>query len=140
MDADADYTWACERPIASAGPTTAEQWARAVFEDAPPVLRAFFVVGWKVGLGLRLAPDRTPGTILGWRVLHADPHRITLAARSRIVQAENSVQVDDATITWRTSVRYNNTLGRAVWSLARPLHQLILPRLLARADHRRTVG
>ncbi len=134
------YSWAYELTATQADQITAERWARSIFEGAPAALRAFFGFGWKVGLGLKLSPLETAGSVQGWQIRQSGPRHLTLAAQSRIVQAENTVLVDDTTVTWITLVRYNSWLGRAVWALTRPLHQLLVPMLLIRADRRRSPG
>src|SRR5438445_8000249 len=49
-----DFAYACQLDLNTRATQSAEQWARAVFEDAPRLLRSFIVSGWIVGLGLRL--------------------------------------------------------------------------------------
>src|SRR5438132_5006213 len=44
-----------------------EQWARAIWEDAPVALRWFIVAGWRFVLGLRLGARHSPDHVLGWR-------------------------------------------------------------------------
>ena len=55
---DPAYVDAFDIDLASPAPS-AELWARSVFEGAPAAVRWFIVIGWRVGLGLRLGP-RTP--------------------------------------------------------------------------------
>ena len=55
-----DYADAFEVGITGADTRTAEQWARATFEDAPRASRPFIVAGWTTGLGLRLGLQPSP--------------------------------------------------------------------------------
>ena len=58
-----DYDDSFEASVAAANERTPEQWARAVFEDAPRFVRWFLLVGFRYGLNLwarrfALAPAR----------------------------------------------------------------------------------
>lgn len=135
--ADADYAWAFELPVPDARSRTPEEWARAAFEGAPAFQRGFLTFGWKVGLGLKMGPKTGPKHILGWHIRHSDPDRLTFEADSRIVDTQNVVLDDDSTVTWITFVRYNNVLGRVLWALAAPVHQVLTPFSLKRASRSR---
>ena len=50
---------------------TAEQWVRAVVNDAPPRVRRRLWLGW-IALGLRLGPPWSSHRVLGWQVKHRD--------------------------------------------------------------------
>jgi hypothetical protein len=56
-----DYDDSFAAPRAAADDRTPEQWARAVFEDAPRPVRWFLVNGFRYGLGLRLASTTSHG-------------------------------------------------------------------------------
>src|SRR5580704_17687470 len=68
----------------SAPPRRAQQWARAVFEDAPRLLRWVVLFGWRFFLGLRLQPLDATDQILGWKLEPgaAGTDAVTLAADS----------------------------------------------------------
>ena len=110
-------------------------WARAVFEDAPAALRWFVVFGWRRVLGLRLAPRSTKGHVLGWAIADGDlvAGSVALTAQSRFLQASNIVTVEATTVTWVTLVHYSGAAARPLWAIARPIHRLTIPYLLARA-------
>ena len=129
----ADYTWTHSMDAPRADALSAEQWAREVFEGSPGVVRIILGAGWRMGLGLRLLPSDSPMTVLGWRLSTAGSDSATLRAESKILQAENSILVSSDTVTWNTAVTYRTWLGRMVWSMARPVHQLTIPILIARA-------
>ncbi|MFI0770221.1 DUF2867 domain-containing protein [Streptomyces sp. NPDC021218] len=131
--AGAHYASAFALPVPRAGALTAEQWARAVFEGAPAPLRRFLVLGWTLGLGLRLGPRTSPRHVLGWAVSDAADHSLTLTARSPLVLTHNVVAVEDARVLWATFVRFDRPVGRPLWALAAPVHHRTVPRLLGRA-------
>ena len=112
---------------------SAEQWARAVFEGAPRPLRLVLRFGWRVGLGLRLGPESGPEHVLGWRIASRTPDSVTLELRGGRITARNVARIDDGELSWTTSVRYESSLGRVLWSLAAPIHHLTMPYLLGRA-------
>ena len=65
--------------VDAAGQRTAEQWARAVFNDAPLGVRARLVSGW-LGLGLNLRGPWSARRVLGWKVQQSSPSVMLLAA------------------------------------------------------------
>ncbi len=120
----------------AAATRTPEQWARAVFEGAPTALRGFVVFGWRRVLGLRLGPRPSQDHVLGWAVAGGDlvPGSTALTAESRFLRASNTVIVAPSTVTWVTLVHFSSAVARPLWTLARPIHRLTIPYLLARAD------
>lgn len=130
---DPDYASAFEQPIPRTPPRTAEAWARAVFEDAPPAMRWFMRTGWRFPLRFRLAPPGAPGHVLGCRIIHSEPTAFVLEQRSPLMTAHNVVLVEPARIVWATLVRYRSPLARPLWSVAAAIHHRTLPRLLTRA-------
>src|SRR2546423_15536390 len=77
-----NYAAAWEAAAAGVNRRSAEDWARAIFEDASPALRRFIVVGWICGLGLRLGPRSSPDHVLGWAIASRSPDRIVLRVHS----------------------------------------------------------
>ena len=118
----------------------AQQWARAVFEDAPPLLRWVVLFGWRFFLGLRLQPLDATDQILGWKLEPgaAGTDAVTLAADSPLLRAENIVAADDTVVLWVTVVHFENRAGRLLWTVASALHHLVIPYLLGRAARFRT--
>ncbi|KAA6212069.1 DUF2867 domain-containing protein [Streptomyces albofaciens JCM 4342] len=108
-------------------------WARAVFEKAPAVLRRCLYGGWRGGLGLRLGPRVSAQHVLGWLVTESGPDAVTLEAHSPLLTARNMVRLDHSSLTWSTFVHFKNPVGRAVWASAAPLHHQAIPLLLRRA-------
>jgi hypothetical protein len=125
-------------------PHTAEQWARAVFEGAPPLLRWPIVFGWRSFLRLRLHSLDAPDQVLGWSLEHAatGSDSVTLVADSPLLRAENIVSVDRTVVLWVTVVHFEGRTGRMLWTASSALHHVLIPYLLGRAGrpHRGGVG
>ena len=113
---------------------SAEEWARVVFEGAPPLMRSCIVFGWRFVLGLHVEPAAAD-RVLGWSVssFASEPDTVTLAANSRLLAAENIVAVDATVVLWVTVVRYESRLARPFWFVAAKVHHLTIPFLLGRA-------
>lgn len=129
-----DYASAFALTLAGAGPRSAEQWSRAVFEGAPPLLRSCILFGWRFVLGLRLQPAAAD-RVLGWTITAAttEPDTVTLAADSRLLRAENIVAVDETVVEWVTVVHYESRLARPLWAVTSVVHHRAIPYLLRRA-------
>ncbi|MFG3247771.1 DUF2867 domain-containing protein [Streptomyces sp. NPDC048187] len=134
--AGAHFASAFALPTAGLPRLTPEEWVRASFEDVPVVLRELFRTGWAGVLGLRLGPRGSRRHLVGWRVLESAPARIVLEARAPSLTVRNVVTVDDARLLWATYVFHERRTGRALWSLASPVHHLAVPLLLGRAVRR----
>ncbi|GHG72492.1 DUF2867 domain-containing protein [Streptomyces griseocarneus] len=127
------YASAFELPAPGAATSmTPEQWARAVFEGAPPPLRRVLSFGWRRALGLRMAPT-SPQCVLGWHVAESGPRSVVLEARSPLMATRNTVLVREASVVWVTLVRFHRPLARPVWAVAAPVHHTVVPWLLKRA-------
>lgn len=131
-----DYASAFELASPGARSLAPEQWARAVFEGAPRLLRWVLLRGWGLGLGLRLGPRPSPGHVLGWAVSDAGPDTVILAAHSRLIDARNTVLVEDGRVVWVTLVRFERRAAAPLWAAAAPIHHLTVPYLLRRANRR----
>jgi hypothetical protein len=127
------YASAYEVPIGARKFLTPEQWARATFEGAPALLRAFLATAWRYGLGLRLGPLTSPEHVSGWLISSSGPGSITLEARARFMVAQNIVAVSDSTVVLVTLVQFTRRAGRAQWALAAPVLNRVIPYLLGRA-------
>lgn len=118
--------------VADAGPS-AVQWARRVFEDAPPQLRSFLIVGWKAVLGLRLGPTRSPDHVLGWTLEATTAHSATMGARSPTMSAQKVVRIDDSQLVVATFVRFDRPGARPLWVAVLPVHRRLEPALMTKA-------
>lgn len=139
---DPDYSSAFELPILDVSSHTSralyasrtpEQWARAVFEDAPRPIRWFVRTGWRFPLRFDLAPSDAPDQVLGCRIIRNDGTTCVIEQQSPLMTAHNVVVVDPARIVWATLVRFRHPIARPLWAMAAPIHHRMLPYLLARA-------
>jgi hypothetical protein len=130
---NSNYDYACEVQAAEGDGRSAEEWARATFASAPLLLRWFILVGWRVGLGLRLESTTSPSYVLGWKVLSATPRAAVLGVDSFVLTARLVVNVDHSKVIHATFVRYDRPLARLLWAFAAPIHRRVIPYLLNRA-------
>jgi hypothetical protein len=135
--AGADRTITYELAAGDAQSMSAEQWARATWEGAPTIVRWFLTLGWRLILGLRLAPGRSPTHVLGWQMLDDRPDTVTLQARSALITGHNVVIVRESTVLWTTLVRYERPIARPIWRLLEPVHRIVLPYTLTHAGKMR---
>jgi hypothetical protein len=131
---DADFTYACRIDPVAADGRTAEQWARAVFEGAPRLVRLSIVGGWIAGLGLRLGSTRSAQYVLGWTIEASSPDVVILGVRSFMLTARVVVRVSPSEVVHATLVRYDRRLARLVWPAAAVIHRLLVPHLLQHAQ------
>jgi hypothetical protein len=131
-----DYTDCFEVPVATTDDRTPEQWARAVFEDAPRSMRWFLLVGFRYGLNLRLARRTSPEHVLGWAIVDREPDSLTIESRSWYLTSRLLFQTKPARVTLSTYVRYDKPIAKVLWPPISILHRQILPRLLRHAAAR----
>jgi len=127
------YAVGFELSRAAADTRSPEQWARAVWEQAPPPVRRLLLAGWRIGLGLRLGPLDTPAHVLGWALTSATGRAVVLDARSRLMTARNVVELRGTRVRWTTFVRFDRRPAGPLWFLAAPVHQVVIPYLMRRA-------
>jgi hypothetical protein len=131
-----DYEDAFLVDVGPVGERTPEQWARAIFEDAPIAVRAALVAGWSA-LGLRLGWRRSDRFVLGWPVRRSDPDFVLLAASSPLgLAAELLLTGHENRLLFATLVQKNNQLIRAVWTGVEPIHGPVVRSALAMASDR----
>jgi hypothetical protein len=132
-----DYTDSFEAPVtATTDDRTPEQWARAVFEDAPRPVRWFLMTGFRYGLGLRFGPRPSPEHVLGWAIIEREPDSLTLESRSWFLTSRLIFQTEASRVTQSTFVRYDKRIAAIIWPPASILHRQIVPRLLRYAAAR----
>jgi hypothetical protein len=132
--AGSHYAAAWEVSIPSGDARSAEQWARAVFEEAPRAIRSFVMVGWIAGLGLRLGPRPSTDHVIGWQIASAAPDQIVLRVRSALLGTGHlALRVERSRVVLGSFVRYEKRGARPIWAAVQPLHHLILPYLLGHA-------
>lgn len=131
-----DYSDFFEATVATTDGRTPEQWARAVFEGAPPPVRWFLVVGFRYGLGLRLGPRSSREHVLGWAIIDTESNSLTLESRSWLLTSRLVFQTESSRVTQSTFVRYDERIAAIVWPPVSILHRQIVPRLLRHAAAR----
>jgi hypothetical protein len=110
---------------------TAEQFARAILEDAPISIRRTLMSGW-LAIGLKLGGSRSERFVLGWEVRRNTPDFVLLAADSRIgMPGELLFKRQQHTLLFATFVQQDNHLARATWAGVEPVHVQVVRHVLA---------
>jgi len=134
--AHVDYADAFVVDLSAAQSRTAEEWARAIVEGAPPGVQRQLRSGW-AALGLKLGPSRSDRFVLGWEVRRSTPELVLLGAGSRIgMPAELHFERRQRSLLFATFVQHDNPIARAVWAATEPVHVPIVRRLLEQAGKR----
>lgn len=125
-----DYTSTLEIERPPGDRRTAEQWARAVWEEAPLPVRMFLRAGWYcLGFRGRSGPER----VLGWTVAESAPERVVLEIPSKLMTPRNVVRLDGSQVRWTTDVDFDRGPARLLWSMAVPFHLRLIPARMRRA-------
>jgi hypothetical protein len=131
-----DYADAFTVDVDGAEERTAEQWARAVLEDAPAAVRRSLQSGWSA-IGLKLGAAPPERSVLGWEIRHSTPDHILLGADSRIGMAgELLVRREHQALLFSTFVQQDSPVARTVWAGVEPVHVPIVRRILEHAQRR----
>lgn len=115
---------------------SAEDWARATFEDAPRSLRWLLLLGWRAVLRLRLAPLDDPTCVLGWRLVQKEHGQVSLAVESPLLVARKVVRARPEGVVAATFVSYRTWYAPSIWAMASVVHHVTEPMLLSRAAAR----
>lgn len=132
-DNQPDYRDVFEVPTSSTDTRTPEQWARAVFEHAPRLVRWFLLLGWRWVLGLRLGPRASSDHVLGWRIASREPDAVRLELRSPFMTAQLILRVTSSTAVLTTNVSYTRRLAHPLWAAVSLIHRQMIPYLLGHA-------
>lgn len=110
---------------------TAEQWAKAVLEEAPASMRAQLLSGW-LALGLKVGESGP--SILDWAVRSCTPDTLLLGRDSRTgMPAELLFTLRQEGLLFGTFVRHRTPTTRAVWAAVVRTHVRTVLELLERA-------
>jgi hypothetical protein len=131
-----DYDDSFAAPRAAADERTPEQWARAVFEDAPRPVRWFLVIGFRYGLGLKFGPRHSPEHVLGWAIIDTSPDSLTVESRSWLLTSRLVFRTEATRLSQSTYVRYDRPIAKIVWPPVAILHRQIVPRIVRHAAAR----
>ena len=115
---------------------TAEQWARAILEDAPASTRNALSKGWS-RLGLRLGSTQSDRLVLGWEVRSSTPDAALLGASGRLgLSGELLFQRQPHTLFFATFVHLENRIARTLWAAIASRHRQVVRDLLEQASDR----
>jgi hypothetical protein len=129
-----DYADAFRVELEDVRDRTAEQWARAMLEDAPLAVRGQLLSGWS-SLGLKVGG----GSVLGWHVRASTPDVVLLGADSRIGMPGQLLFLRErGALLFATFVRQRNPVARALWARVERVHLATVRRLLERLEQQKT--
>ena len=112
---------------------TCEEWARAMLEGAPAIMRTALLSAW-FALGLRLGSNPSDRFVLGWEVRRSTSDYSLLGAGSRVgMPAELLFKRRRRTLLYATFVRHENPISRAVWAGIAPGHRQVVRYALEQA-------
>ncbi|MEV4177179.1 hypothetical protein [Nonomuraea sp. NPDC049709] len=112
---------------------TPEEWARAMFGDAPSAAE---VLIWRGLLGLRLSRGRSPATVGGWRIGERGAGWIRLEAASWFLTGNFLVHTAAGRVSLGTFLHYDGLLGHGWWPPLSVIHRRLIPGLLRDAAAR----
>jgi hypothetical protein len=133
---DYNYSDSFTAETATRDDLSAEQLARAVFEDAPRPVRWFLLIGFRYGLGLKFGPRSSPEHVFGWAIVDREANWITIESRSWYLTSRLLFQTEPALVKLSSYVRYDRPIAKVLWPPVSVLHRQILPRLLRHAAAR----
>jgi hypothetical protein len=129
-DFPADY-WDCfSAPASGAG---AHEWARLSLRGAEASGGVFSRLVWHGVLRFDLEPVATEETLAGWRITEEAPTRLVLDVDGALMAGRLVFDTAGAAMTWTTMVRYHHVLARPVWTLAAPVHRMLVPQSMSAA-------
>ena len=109
---------------------SAEQWARAIFEDAPAPTRDRLTTGWEL-LGLRLGPRTSDEHVLGWFIHENSPDQVLLFGDGRPgMVAELLIERQRDALCFASFIALETPAAREVWIEVRPRHERTVRQLL----------
>jgi hypothetical protein len=109
---------------------TAEQWARAIFDEPSNTLRLRLWSAWRM-LGFRLGSPFSKRLVLGWKVLQSNPDHVLLGADSLIgMPAQLLVKREQDALLFDTFVQKNNPVAHVVWASIERQHEWFVPTLM----------
>jgi len=128
---DADYAdlFTIATPMAS--DHTAEQWVRAVLEQAP-VSRRHARRLWRI-MGLRLGPPHSSDHVQGWRIADRAENWLRAETGSWYATAQAVCLVSEGEVAISVFFRYDHPAARLVWRFVSGRHQRAVPVMLRQA-------
>jgi hypothetical protein len=130
-----DYADAFLVDVGPSRDRTAEQWVRAILEDAPLDIRTALLSGWSA-LGLKLDTHQ-PRSVLGWQLRTSTRDFVLLGADSRVgMPGELLLHRRRDTLLFATFVQHDNRAASAMWASVQRVHIRAVRYVLERASHR----
>jgi hypothetical protein len=110
---------------------TAEEWARAILENAPAKVRTMLLSGWSA-IGLKLG--RGDQSVLGWELRKRTTDFVLLGAESRLgMPGELLFKRQPGALLFATFVQHDNQIARTLWAGVEPVHIPTVRKLLEHA-------
>jgi hypothetical protein len=129
--ADPDYVDLFTVQTATAADRSAEEWARAVLEQAP-VSRRNARMLWRL-MGLRLGPRHSADHVQGWKIAARGDNWLRVETASWYVTAQAVCLVEESQVSMSLSLRYDRAVAALVWALVSGPHQRAVPVMLHQA-------
>lgn len=104
------------------------EWLVACFEEGIP--RRDRDVIFRRLAGFATLPDRTPGHVAGWKLIHDDESAAELAATGPRMTGRLRLNHVHGGVRLTTTMRYNSWLGRIIWSVLSAFHRRQVPHVL----------
>jgi hypothetical protein len=131
-----DYVDACLADASALPERTAEQWARAMLEDAPSDTRRALRLVW-TSLGLKLGSTGNERLVLGWELRRSTPDVALVGADSLLgMRGEVLLKRQSDSLLVATFIQLQNPVARAVWARVAPGHRQTVRNLLEEAAAR----
>jgi hypothetical protein len=131
-----DYTDGFRLKTEHAEEFTAEEWARALLEEAPEATRRGLRRGWRA-LGVRVGPADDPSLVLGWEIRRSSEDFVVLGVRSWIgTEAEVLCLREPDALVVGTLVQLRNPVARTVWACIESHHRKVVRHLVRSAGER----
>jgi hypothetical protein len=115
----------------SAEDHSAEEWARAILEQAP-VSRRNARALWRL-IGLRLGPPGSPDHVQGWTIAARGDNWLRLETASWYLTAQAVCLVEPGQVSISLSLRYDRPPAALVWAGIAGPHQRAVPVMLRQA-------
>jgi hypothetical protein len=126
-----DYVDLFTVSTATAMDHSAEEWARAVLEQAPLAARNARRL-WRL-IGLRLGPPRSPDHVQGWKIAARGDDWLRVETASWYMTAQAVCLVEHEQVSLSLSLRYDRPPAALVWALVSGPHQRAVPVMLHQA-------
>jgi hypothetical protein len=128
---DPDYVDLFTVTTATASGRSAEQWARAVLEQAPLSRRNARRL-WRL-MGLRLGPPHSADHVQGWRIAARGDNWLRVETASWYLTAQAVCLVEGTQVSVSLSLRYDRPVAALVWAVVAGPHQRAVPVMLRQA-------